>query len=395
MTNSAPPAEDKHPAGDPAGGPAPRPGLPMGRPFGIPVYVSPSWFLVAILVTVMFESQVNDRLGEIVARPASYAVAFAYAVLLYASVFVHELSHAITARVLGLPVRSVTLHILGGETAIEREAPTPGREFLIAFAGPLTNLVLAGGGLLVRATLPLPPVLALLVEALTFANLLVGVFNLLPGLPLDGGRLVRAAVWKATGRARNGAIVAGQVGRVLALLCLFGGAYAATYRTGTGGGISWLALLWSALVASFIWIGASQAIRAERIRDRFPLLQARRLARRATQVTPEVPLAEAVRRAQEQQAGAIVVVDHDGTPRGLVSEKAVLATPDHRRPWITVGDLSRSLEPDLTLPADLGGEDLIIALRRAPATEYLLTEPDGSVYGVLATADVDRAFAGL
>ncbi|MWK39296.1 site-2 protease family protein [Actinomadura sp. J1-007] len=368
----------------------------MGRVFGVPVFVSPSWFLVAVLVTVMFEGQVNG----VIDRPASYLVAFTYAVLLYGSVFVHELSHAVTARVLGLPVRSVTLHILGGETSIEREAPTPGREFLIAFAGPLTNLVLAGLGLLAHAVLPLSDVALLLVDALTFANLLVGVFNLLPGLPLDGGRLVRAAVWKVTGRARNGAVFAGWVGRGVAVLCLVAGAYLATDRgagtdTDSGAGFGWLALLWSALVASFIWVGATQAIRAERVRDRIPLLQARRLARRATLVTADVPLAEAVRRAQEERAGAIVIVDHDGRPLGLVNEKAVTATPAQRRPWVSVGDLSRGLEPDLSLPADLSGEELIVALRRAPASEYLLVEPDGRVYGVLAVADVDRAFAGV
>ncbi|WP_233526129.1 site-2 protease family protein [Actinomadura spongiicola] len=393
MTHSAPPTEGKTPAGGPGhdNGPTPRPGLLMGRLLGVPIYVSPSWFLVAALVTVMFEGQVHD----VVERPVSYLVAFLYAVLLYGSVFVHELSHAVTARVFGLPVRSVTLHILGGETSIEREAPTPGREFLIAFAGPLVNLVLAGLGLLTHALLPLPDVALLLVDALTFANLLVGVFNLLPGLPLDGGRLVRAAVWKATGRARSGAIIAGWVGRGVALATLVAGAFLATYGTGDDGGIGWLALLWSALVASFIWVGATHAIRAEHVRDRIPLLSARRLARRATLVTADVPLAEAVRRAQEDHAGAIVIADHDGRPLGLVNEKAVTATPHHRRPWVTAGDLSRGIDDDLTLPADISGDDLMDALRRAPASEYLLVEPDGRVYGVLATTDIDRAFTGI
>jgi Zn-dependent protease/CBS domain-containing protein len=362
----------------------------MGRPFGIPVYVSPSWFLVAAVITVMFEGQVR----HVAASPASYAVAFAYAVLLYGSVFVHELSHAVTARVLGLPVRSVTLHILGGETAIERESPTPGREFLIAFAGPLVNLVLAGLGLLAQVLLALPPVAQLLVAALTFANLLVGLFNLLPGLPLDGGRLVRAAVWKITGRGGHGTVVAAWVGRGVAVLTLAAGAFLATYPV-DGEGIGWLSLLWSALVASFIWVGATHSLRAEKVRARIPALHARRLARRAALVAADVPLAEAVRRAQEQAAGALVVVDHEQRPVGLVSERAVRAVPEHRRPWMGVGEVSRTLSPELTLPADLSGEALVDALRRAPASEYLLLEPDGRVYGVLAAADVDRVFAGV
>ncbi|SEG66637.1 Zn-dependent protease (includes SpoIVFB) [Thermomonospora echinospora] len=361
----------------------------MGRPFGIPVYVSPSWFLVALVITVMFEGQAR----HVVASPLSYAVAFVYAVLLYGSVFVHELSHAVTARIFGLPVRSVTLHILGGETAIERESPTPGREFLIAFAGPVVNLVLAGLGLLAELLLPLPPVGRLLVAALTFANLLVGVFNLLPGLPLDGGRLVRAAVWKITGRGGAGTVVAAWVGRGVAVLTLAAGAFLATYPV-DGEGIGWVSLLWSALVASFIWVGATHALRAERVRARIPALHARRLARRAALVTADVPLAEAIRRAREEAAGALVIVDHERRPVGLVSERALNAVPEQRRPWLGVGEVSRTLSPELTLPADLSGEALIDALRRAPASEYLLVEPDGRVYGVLAATDIDRAFAG-
>jgi Zn-dependent protease/CBS domain-containing protein len=365
--------------------------MSMGRPFGVPVYVSPSWFIVAVVITLLFERQVAD----VVAAPLSYLVAFAYAVLLYASVFVHELSHAVTARTLGLPVRSVTLHILGGETAIERESPTPGREFLIAFAGPVVNLVLAALGVAVLAVAELPPVAQLLVEALTFANLLVGVFNLLPGLPLDGGRLVRAAVWKATGRARHGTVVAAWIGRGLALLTLVAGAFLATYRTDDDGGSSLLTLLWSALVASFIWVGATHALRAERVRERIPLLDARRMARRAVLVTADVPLAEAVRRAQAEAAGALVVVDHEGRPTALVNEHAVRAVPEHRRPWMAIGDVSRGLDAELTLPADLSGAALVDALRRTPASEYLLVESDGRVFGVLAAADVDQAFAGI
>ncbi|HEV7935788.1 MAG TPA: site-2 protease family protein [Actinomadura sp.] len=365
-----------------------RRGLLMGRVLGIPVYVSPTWFIVAIVITWMFERPAS----EVVDRPLSYLVAFTYAVLLYASVFVHELSHSAVARLFGLPVRAITLHILGGVSEIEREPRTPGREFLVAFAGPLLSLVLAGTGMLTELLVPLPPVARLLVRAVTLANLVVAVFNLLPGLPLDGGRMIRAVVWKLTGRPRTGTVVAGWVGRALAVLVLVAGAFAASHRA-AGLGFGWLSLIWSALIASFIWVGASQAIRAEVLRDRIPLLHARRLARRATLVTAGVPLAEAVRRAHAEGAGALVIVDHEGRPTGLVSEQAVLATPENRRPWVDVGDLSRGLKPGLRLSADLSGEELMAAIRTAPATEYLLLEPTGRVYGVLTVSDIERAFA--
>ncbi|MCQ0013274.1 site-2 protease family protein [Actinomadura madurae] len=363
----------------------------MGRILGVPVYVSPSWFLVAALVTIMFEGQVHD----VVTRPASYLVAFTYAALLYGSVFVHELSHAVTARAFGLPVRSVTLHILGGETAIEREAPTPGREFLIAFAGPLTNLLLAGAGLLAHATLTLPDVALLLLEALTFANLLVGLFNLLPGLPLDGGRLVRAAVWKATGNSRNGAVFAG-LGRPRRRHRLPHRRRLPRHLHHRRRRRHRLARPPLVRPRRLLHLGRRHPGHPRRTRPRPhppPLRTPPRPPRHPRHLRH--PLAEAIRRAHDDHAGAIVIADHDGRPLGLVNEKAVTATPEHRRPWITAGELSRGIDDDLILPATLTGEELIDALRRAPATEYLLTEPDGRVYGVLATTDVDRAFTGI
>jgi hypothetical protein len=103
-------------------------------------------------------------------------------------------------------------------------------------------------------------------------------------------------------------------------------------------------------------------------------------------------LSEAIRRAQEARAGSVVVVRGDGRPSGILSEAAVLSTPEERRPWLPVGDLARRLEEGLLLSADLVGEALIKAMNATPATEYVLVEMDGSVFGVLVTADVDNAF---
>src|SRR3569833_2117732 len=284
----------------------------MGRPFGIPIYVSPTWFVVAIVITVMFEPQVAQRVD----RPVSYLVALAYAGLLYASVLVHEPGHCVVARCFGLPVRAITLHSLGGVSEIEEEPRTPGREFLVAAAGPLLSLALAAGGYALLLLVPMPDVTVLLAEALTLANLIVAVFNLQPGLPLDGGRLVRAAVWKITGRQRTATVAAGRAGRAVAVAVFVAGV--ALSATGDGG--RWRTVSWAALVSSFIWVGAGEAIRVARVRDRIPLLNARALARRAVRVPQSTPLAEAVRRAQEAGAGAIDVVGRDDAPHGIESE---------------------------------------------------------------------------
>jgi hypothetical protein len=102
-----------------------------------------------------------------------------------------------------------------------------------------------------------------------------------------------------------------------------------------------------------------------------------------------------LRQAGERHAGAIVVVDHDGRPLAIVSEAAVQATPEHRRPWVSSASLAKSLDPAMVLAADLAGEPLIDAMREAPGSEYLLVEPGGEVYGVLSTADVNRVFTGV
>lgn len=129
-----------------------------------------------------------------------------------------------------------------------------------------------------------------------------------------------------------------------------------------------------------------------RLRERLPELRARNLTRRAVPVTADTPLSEALRRANEAGARALVVVDGQGEPTALVREAAIAGVPEHRRPWIAVGGLAQDLKPGLRVSADLAGEDLLETLRATPATEYLVVEETGEVYGVLSTADVERAF---
>jgi Zn-dependent protease len=320
-----------------------------------------------------------------------YLVAAAFVVLLYLSVLIHELSHCAVARAFRLPVRRVLLYPLGGFSEIEREPPTPSQEFLVSVAGPLISLALAGGGYLLT-TVVHQDIAHQLIDQLFRANLVVGVFNLLPGLPLDGGRLFRAGWWKLTGKPVAATIAAAWAGRVLAVLIIL--VPLGLFGTSLQSLISYY-WIWLAVIAAFIWIQSGQSIRAAKVRERLPQLRARTLARRAIPVPPSLPLAEAIRRADEVQARALVVVDHDSTPIAIVNENAVMATPEQRRPWIETGTLARALDPGLVLSADLSGMELIEAVRRTPASEYLLIEPSGAVYGVLAATDLDHAFAGV
>jgi len=223
-----------------------------------------------------------------------------------------------------------------------------------------------------------------------WANLLVGLFNLLPGLPLDGGRMLRAGIWKVTRRPGTATIGAAWTGRVIAaaLLIVPFALFARDSNTNQIFDAAWLAV-----IAAFMWLGAGQAIKVTKVREKLPGLQARLLARPAIPIPASLPLAEAIRRADEAQARALVVVDHEDKPIAIVNESAVMATPPQRRPWIEAGSLARTLDESLVLPADLSGMALLEAVRKSPASEYLLVEPSGKVFGVLAAQDLDHAFA--
>jgi Zn-dependent protease/CBS domain-containing protein len=364
-------------------------GIVVGRPFGIPVFISPYWFVIAGVFVILYARDLSGTLHG----STSYWVAAAFVVLLYLSVLIHELSHSLVARAFGLPVRRIVLYPLGGFSEIEREMPAPGSAFLVSAAGPAMSLALAAGCYGLLQVIPAADTIpATLVSLVGWGNIVVGGFNLLPGLPLDGGLILRAVIWKATGRPGTATIAAAWAGRVIAL-GLFVLVLAPVVDHRLGGDMT--TVIWLAVLAAFMWTGASQAIKVTRIRERLPSLSARKLARKAVSVAVDTPLAEAIRRATESKAGAVVVVDHDDKPIAILNENAVMATPEQRRPWIEAGSLARTLEPSLVLSADLSGMALLDAIRRSPATEYLLVEPSGQVYGVLAARDVDRAFAGV
>jgi Zn-dependent protease len=357
----------------------------VARPFGIPVYVSVYWFIIAGVFIVIYANDLSNSLSG----STRYVVAAAFVVLLYVSVLVHELSHSVVALGYGLPVRRILLYPLGGISEIEKEPQTPLREFCVSAAGPALSLALGGAGWALTKVVS-DGVSGSLVRQLMYANIIVGIFNLLPGLPLDGGRMLRAVIWKFTGRPATATIAAAWVGRALAVALLV-----IPFYSGRLAGGDMVSTLWVAVIAAFMWVGAGQSIRATKFRERLPELQARRLARRAISVPATMPLAEAIRQADESRARAVVVVDHDNKPIAIVNEAAVTATPPQRRPWIDAGSMARTIEPNLILPVDLSGMALIEALKRAPASEYLLVEPSGQVYGVLATRDLDNVFAGL
>jgi Zn-dependent protease len=347
--------------------------------------VRSSWLLVAALIAYVVAPGIERVAPDLGAL--KYVAGVAFAVLLTLSLLLHEISHALMAKRFGIGVRSITLHFIGGVTAIDGEPANPKQEFAISAVGPATSLGIGG---LAFALLQITPdgLLSFVVGGLAGANLVVGVLNLVPGMPLDGGRVLRAGLWQLTGDPHRATVAAGWVGRGVAVLMLVSPWLIEAF----GIPVDFTDYIIALVFAWFIWSAASAAIVSARIRSKLPALQARVLARRTLSVSEDLPLAEAIRQAHDVEAGSIVTQDFDGRPVGVVNEAAVLATPEDRRAWMSVRDVTRTLEPGLTLPADIAGEQLIRAMQSSPATEYVLVENDGEVYGVLCASDVDAAF---
>jgi CBS domain-containing protein len=216
---------------------------------------------------------------------------------------------------------------------------------------------------------------------MTWSNLVVAVFNLLPGLPLDGGRAVRAAVWRFSGSRLTGTRYAAWGGRTIAVLVAVGAAVldvdGVNWSLGTG--------IFGLALGAFIWMGATQSLRMAELQDRLPLLSARGLLRPGLLVQADVPIAEALRRAGESRARGLVVADR---PRAIVDETLIGTVPPDQRPWVTVSDVARPIEPGMVVGIGLAGDRLLDVLRETPAREYLVVNDDGSPAGILSAADL-------
>ncbi len=359
--------------------------MQVGQLFGAPIVVAPSWLLFLAWITWQFAPVVENSVPGI--GSARYAVSLSFGVFLGLSVLAHEVAHATTARVFGVPLDRIVLTAIAGHSALGREPDTPRRMFLVAGAGPLANLLIAAAAWGGYRALPANTVGWVLTAGLALTNGVVGIYNLLPGLPLDGGQMLRSIVWAVTRNARTGVVVGAWAGRVLGAATAAFGLYLLSRpdRALQGDGA------WALLIAAVMLIASTAVLRQQAMRDRLPALSTRALARRALPVTGDLPLAEAVRRAQESHARGLVIVDGLGQPTAVVNEAAVMATPVARRPWVSVSSVSRAVSAADLVPVSLDGEELLRRLQSFPAPEYVVVEADGMVYGVLAASDVAAA----
>ena len=371
------------------GTPAPaRDGIPLGRVAGVPIYLAYSWFIIAAFIVVFFGPLVRRNFPYLGA--GAYGVALGYALLLLVSVLIHELAHAVTARAYRWPTAKIVLTLWGGHTQFGNVTSTPGRSLLVALAGPAANFVLAGGGWLILVAAPLNPVATLLAEIFVWANLLVAVFNILPGLPLDGGRIVESAVWKATGSQDRGTVAAGYAGRIIAA-ALAAAVLVPPYLRGQAPDLQ--VLLLTAVVSGFLWMGAGASIQNARLRLRLPRISAGALMSPALAVPLSSPVSGARELLAAHGAADLVVTAPTGQPWAVVDRGALALVPDHLAGVTPVEAAARPLAPGAYVPAAAAGSELIEYLAKLQGSEYAVTDQDGAVVGLLTQAAVLAAIS--
>jgi Zn-dependent protease/CBS domain-containing protein len=353
----------------------------FGRIHGIDLRVHSSWIVIALLIAWNLWSTfvlVHDR-GE----GAAIAMAVAGAVLFFASILVHELAHALEAQRRGVEVGGITLFLFGGVTESRFNVGRPVDEFALTIVGPLSSFVLAGAfwGVTVAAGGGDLERVAEVTGLLGWLNLALGVFNLLPGAPLDGGRLLRSIVWWRTGDRQRSVRVASNAGRVL------------------GGGLIALGLLELLVLGAFVgglWLAfigwfLFQAATAERTEAELAeVLDGVTVERLLRSRPPHVDAGASVREAADEVIGAdddLVLVDTDGRPSGVVDVDDIRRVPRAERATTLVTDI---MVPTDELPSIDTHDDARELLDRmsGPGADRLLVRDHGRPVGVLTAPRV-------
>lgn len=364
--------------------------IKLGRIFGVEIGLHYSWLIIALLVAFSLGSHfqmVNPEWGTGVV----WATAIVTALLFFAAIVVHELSHAAVAKMRGLPVRSITLFALGGVAQIEREAADAKTEFWMGIAGPITSAVIgficlglasmlgwspATEGMMTAAT----PPLAMLVW-LGYINIMLAVFNMIPGFPLDGGRVLRAVIWWTTGDGDRSTRIAARVGQFVAVFFIVWGIF--SFFRGSGFGGLWIAFIgWfllNAAQASYAQVEITQSLKGKTVAD---------VMRR------DCPLVDGNTNLQTftdeyllKTGERCFVVAEQGRIAGLITSHEVKEIEPQKRAFTTVDEAMRPLENLRTVPPDapviealemMGGEDV----------NQLPVVRDGKLEGIISRAHI-------
>jgi len=372
MPTTTPPSKARFPDG----------GLLLGRVAGVPILLSPSWWVGAAVIVLLYTPLVAQILPSAGVWDSALLAAV-FTVLLAASVLLHELGHCIVALRMGLPVRRVRLFLLGGISEVSRTPLKPGQEGWVAVAGPLVSIVLAAATGLGWLALSPGGAVWLLVAQTCVANLMIVVFNLLPGLPLDGGRLIRALVWRLSGNRGSGTAIgvagAGVVAAGLLFWALAGLVDNAQDR--------WLRLGICVLMAWFVVAGARAEHLAEQQRAWPAGVSLRDLVRPVLQLPAESPVGDALTAAAGR---GVVLVRADGVAVGLLDQAAAERLAKHA-PHEPAERAAEPIDPDTVLLDSDSAETVLERLDAVFAWQFLVVDSSGRPCGVLRREDLRAA----
>jgi Zn-dependent protease len=357
----------------------------IGSIAGIRIALHPSWLVIAFLVTYSL------AIGNLPQSfpgwdPVVYwVVAAVVAGLFFGSVLAHELSHALVARRFGITVRDITLFVFGGAATLEGDARTPRQEALIAFAGPASSLLL-GGAFYAMAFLTGQEQLAAVLGWLAFINISLGVFNLIPGFPMDGGRLLRALLWRLRGDQFAATRNAATVGRLFGYVLIGLGAYIA-FDGGVFNGI-WLALIgWfisSAAESSVAQLSVQRMLRGVKVRDV--------MEPEPASVTPNETVADLVNeRLMRGEDRSFLVRHDDGGLAGIVTLSDIRRVARDHWPIARVTDIMTRYDDLAKVAPDEELERALNVLQDREVNQVPVVGEDGrTVLGLLTRAGILR-----
>lgn len=359
---------------------------------GIPLRVHPSWFIILVLFTLAFQSEVAQLPEAQGLVWASWLTGFLTALLLFVSVLLHELGHSVMAIREGVKVSSITLFLLGGVARVEKECPTPMGALRVAAAGPAVSLLLAAALLAsMQAAALVNPLLGNLVAKLGWLNLILALFNLLPGLPLDGGLILKALVWQWTGSQRRGIQVATASGRFLSLLAMVIGFWL-IFKGAVWPGL-WLVMLgWFGMGASR---SQTQTLALQQV------LQNETVGKTASRRFRVVEADQPLRTLSQMRLGAVesddprlsdwVLVCRNGRWVGFITDQPLRDLPVQQWDRQTISD---HLQPLELLPSIQQSSPLwkaVLALEQSDQGRLLVLGPAGLPDGTLDRSELGEA----
>ena len=362
--------------------------IKLGRIFGVAIGVHYRWNIIALLVTLSLRSQFGID-HPTWAASTTWIVAIITGLLFFVSILLHELSHAAVAKLRGIPVRGITLFALGGVAQIEKEAADAKSEFWMGIIGPITSVVIGVACLALAMLLawnlsaePASPA-AVMFMWLGYINIALGIFNMIPGFPLDGGRVLRAVVWWATGDSHRSTRIASKVGQLFAVGFILLGILRFFSGAGFGG-------LWIAFIGWFL-LDASRASGAQvEITERLTGLRVGDvMAQHFETVDANSNLQTFVQEHLLPTGRRCFVVVQQGTPAGIITPHEVKTVDRARWPYTTVGDVMRPLESLQTVSAERPVAEALEMMGREDINQMPVVQ-QGKLMGIISRGDILR-----